>query len=125
MFRTLALAGAAFASLAVAMPSAANAFSISVKWCSGSPDIALKDVPKGTAAIEATMVDLMAPNYPHGGGKVAFSGAKTIPCGALSRYQGPSPPPNQIHDYQWTVEALDASGNVLATAQTVKKFPER
>lgn len=105
-------------------PVAAADFAISFKWCSGSSEIALTNVPKGTASLSAKMVDLFKPSYPHGGGKVAYSGRKTIPCGALTNFEGPSPPPPQVHDYRWTVEALDASGNVLATASATRKFPE-
>lgn len=106
-------------------PSAAEAFSISFRWCSGSSEITLKGVPKGTTTLEASMLDYMARGYDHGGGKVAWKGEKQIPCGAIKNYRPPSPPPPQVHEYEWTVDALDASGKVLGTAKAVRKYPEK
>lgn len=70
------------------------------------------------------MSDIMVPGYDHGGGSVAFTGQKAISCGAISNFRGPSPPPPQVHDYQWTVRALDAAGKELGVARAVRKFPE-
>ena len=121
------IAGAAALALGLAglaTPAAAEDFSISFRWCSGSSEIALKGVPKGTVTLDARMSDLWVPSFDHGGGKVAFKGQKSIPCGAIPNYRGPNPPPPQVHDYKWTVEALDAGGSVLATATATRKFPE-
>jgi hypothetical protein len=50
------------------------------------------------------------PNYPHGGGTVAYQdGTTMIGAGAVSA-QGPCPPEGEHHDYQWTVQALDGAG---------------
>jgi phosphatidylethanolamine-binding protein (PEBP) family uncharacterized protein len=87
-------------------------------------------VPKGTAALDFTMVDLDVPGYRHGGGKVAYqAGQNTIDCSAVSAaslggYNGPSPPPGQVHTYQWTIKALDAKGAVIGQAVAQRKFPE-
>jgi phosphatidylethanolamine-binding protein (PEBP) family uncharacterized protein len=122
--RRLCLIGYAIASTMFAS-SEAHAFSVSFRWCGGSPEFQLRDVPKGTATLDLHMQDLMVPSYPHGGGSVAYRGENAIPCGALSgSYRGPSPPPPQIHTYRWTVKALDASGRPLATATSERKFPE-
>jgi len=125
----LPLAAIGLASVLGLSPQMATAadFHISFKWCSGSPETQLANVPKGTATLEFGMVDLMAQGYRHGGGKIKYNGQKKIPCGGLSSntYEGPSPPPPQIHEYVWTVKALDASGAVLATAKASRKFPER
>jgi hypothetical protein len=110
--------------VAAAMPAAAGDFQVSFRWCSGSSEIALQNVPKGTVALDAEMTDLWVPSYPHGGGKVAWKGGKTIPCAAISDFRGPAPPAGQVHDYQWTVKALAADGGVLATAKAVRRFPE-
>jgi hypothetical protein len=104
--------------------SEAEAFGVSFRWCSGSPEFQLRDVPKGTTTLDFRMTDLMAPSYPHGGGSVAYSGQSSVPCGALSSYRGPSPPPPQIHTYRWTIKALDASGKTLGQATSERKFPE-
>ena len=104
--------------------SPAMAMTASFKWCSGSPAFKIGKVPKGTAKLSFKMIDLQVPNYPHGGGEVAYAGQAAIPCGALKgSFEGPSPPPPQVHTYQWTIKALDKSGAVLATATTSQKFP--
>ena len=102
----------------------AAAFSASFRWCSGSPVFSLSAVPKGTTKLDFNMVDQQAPAYRHGGGTVAFSGQKTVPCGALGNYVGPSPPPPQVHTYEITIRALGTDGSVLGTAKTRRKFPE-
>jgi phosphatidylethanolamine-binding protein (PEBP) family uncharacterized protein len=66
------------------------------------------------------MIDLQVPDYPHGGGSVSYSGSGSIPYGAFS-YKGPCPP--SPHTYEFTVKALDASGNVLATGKAKRRFP--
>jgi hypothetical protein len=88
-----------------------------------SPPFSLSFVPAGTKALSFAMTDLDAPNYPHGGGSIAYNGESQIGRGAFS-YQGPCPPQGQ-HSYQWTVEARDGNGKTLATATVTKKFPER
>lgn len=123
MSKTIA---AAFALCLVIAPASVRAegFSISFKWCSGSSEIRLAGVPKGTATLEARMVDLWVTSYDHGGGAVVYKGQKTIPCGAISKFRGPAPPAGQVHDYRWTVRALGADGSELAVAEAVRKFPE-
>lgn len=118
-----------FVSLALlaATPVSAADMAVSFSWCgTRSPDFTLANVPKGATQLELRMVDLFVPGYPHGGGKLAFKGQKTIACGAItSGFEGPSPPPPQVHEYQWSVKALDAAGKVLASATASRKYPER
>lgn len=115
------LAGLSF----IAMTSPASAFSASFKWCSGSPAITLSGVPKGTAKLAIRMIDLNAPSYNHGGGTVAFTGQKTVPCGAFSsNYAPPSPPASQVHTYEIEVKAVGANGEALGEASGTRKFPE-
>ncbi len=105
--------------------SDAFAFSASFRWCSGSPSFALTDVPQGTTALQFAMTDLNVPNFHHGGGKVAYSGEGAVPCGIFSSgFTGPSPPPGQVHTYEFTIKALGANGAVLATTKPKRKFPE-
>jgi phosphatidylethanolamine-binding protein (PEBP) family uncharacterized protein len=103
------------------------AMTVSVSWgptkkCFDphSPPIRLSGVPKGTAKLSIRMVDLNAPNYPHGGGTVAYEGQRSLPYGAF-RYRGPCPP--SPHVYQFTVKALSKAGKTLATAKARKRFP--
>jgi phosphatidylethanolamine-binding protein (PEBP) family uncharacterized protein len=105
----------------------AQNFSASFRWCpQASPAFQLRGVPKGTAKINLTMMDLDVPSFQHGGGDVAYSGGSSIPCGALSKatYSGPNPP-SGAHTYRWTIKALNASGGVLAQTTAQRKFPEK
>ncbi|MGO4670194.1 hypothetical protein [Bosea sp. 2RAB26] len=100
---------------------------VSFRWCGASPEFKVGNVPAATKTLRFKMVDRQAPNYQHGGGEVAFFGkaSASIPCGALTGgYNGPSPPPPQVHDYEWTVTALDASGTAIAAGTATRKFPE-
>jgi hypothetical protein len=105
--------------------SGAFSFSASFAWCAGSPSFALTDVPQGTAKLQFSMTDLNVPSFHHGGGTVAYRGQAAVPCGAFSSgFTGPSPPPGQVHTYQFSIKALGPNGAVLATTPTRRKFPE-
>ncbi len=105
--------------------SGAVALSASFAWCAGSPSFALTDVPQGTAKLQFAMTDLNVPSFHHGGGTVAYHGQPAVPCGAFaSGFTGPSPPPGQVHTYQFSIKALGPSGAVLATSTARRKFPE-
>jgi hypothetical protein len=115
-----------FSALLVLPAQAQAAMSVSFDWgptksCfdSKSPPMTLKGVPTGTAKLDIQMVDLNAPAFRHGGGRVAYTGQKALPYGAF-RYKGPCPP--ATHTYQFTVKALDKSGKTLATAKARKPF---
>jgi phosphatidylethanolamine-binding protein (PEBP) family uncharacterized protein len=108
----------------------AAAFSASFSWsgiaaCSGpSPAFRISGAPKGTVSLRFAMRDLDAPNFNHGGGTVAYDGKGTVARGAIS-YIPPCPPGGAKHRYVWTIEALDASGNRLASASASGTFPPR
>lgn len=115
--------------LSLAMISSASAAGMkaSVEWgpttkCfdSKSPPIKLSGVPEGTTKLDIRMVDLDAISYPHGGGKVAYTGQKSLEYGAF-RYKGPCPPSK--HKYRFTVKAFDAKGKMLAKATADRSFP--
>jgi hypothetical protein len=113
------------------VPATVAAMSLDFSWdgygrcMRGSPAFKLGDVPPGTAQLSFKMVDLKVPDYPHGGGRVAYQdGATMIGANAVSA-EGPCPPEGERHDYQWILQALDGSGKVLASATAVKKFPAR
>ena len=91
---------------------------------SSSPGFTVSGVPPGTVRLVFRMVGRDMPFYPHGGGTIAYEGRGAIRPGAFS-YAGPCPPPGRQHDYTWTVRALDAGGNVLATASSTQTFPAR
>lgn len=102
---------------------------VSFKWCGGgSPDFTVGNIPATAKTLNFRMIDQQAQGYMHGGGTVPASGKATqsIPCGGLTggTYIGPSPPPPQVHDYQWTVKALDGNGTAVAVGTATRKFPE-
>jgi len=123
-YQNVAALGVAGFALLLTM-SDALALSACFAWCSGSPRFALTDVPPGTARLQFAMTDLNVPSFPHGGGTVAYSGQTAVRCGAFSAgFSGPSPPPRQVHTYQFSIKALGWNGAVLATTTTRRKFPE-
>ena len=124
MYKNVVVLGIAGVALLLAT-SGAFAFSASFAWCSGSPSFALTDVPPGTARLQFAMTDLNVPSFHHGGGTVAYSGQTAVPCGAFSSgFTGRSPPPGQVHTYQFSIKALGSHGAVLATTTTRRKLPE-
>ena len=85
-----------------------------------SPPINLSNVPAGTQQIKVHMIDKQYPMFNHGGGEVTYAG-NTLPEGALKSYYGPCPP-NGSHDYEMTVNALDANGVVVGRGKAVRAF---
>lgn len=120
------LAASAVAGLTLSLSaSSALAFSASFSWCSGSPRFTLTDVPQGTAKLDFHMTDLNKPSFHHGGGTVDYHGQGEVPCGAFAKgFVGPSPPPGEVHTYEFTVKALGANGAPLATTNARRKYPE-
>lgn len=105
---------------------------LDVQWgpqaaCSGqAPAVKLSGVPKGTTKLDFKMVDLDLPTFNHGGGTIDFTGKTSFAAGEIfgtfSSYRGPCPPAHATHRYEWTVQALDASGKVLGSAKAVRPF---
>jgi len=105
--------------------SGAFAFSASFTWCAGSPRFQVTDVPSGTAKLNFQMTDLNKPSFHHGGGTVDYRGQGEVPCGAFAKgFVGPSPPPGEVHTYEFTIKALGGNGAALATTTARRKFPE-
>lgn len=122
MFR---FSAATLLALAVAVP--AHAMTLSFEWgptgkCfdRNSPPMKVSGIPEGTVTLQFKMTDLNAPDYPHGGGTVDYTGKNSFEYGAF-RYRGPCPP--QPHTYQFAVKALDAKGKELAKAKAKRRFP--
>ena len=86
-----------------------------------NPIFMVTSVPAGTSRIDFSLTDLDAPNYNHGGGRVAYSGQPTIEPGAF-KYESPCPPSGQ-HRYRWTARARNKDGKTLAKAESMKKYP--
>jgi hypothetical protein len=120
------LAASAVTALTLSLStSSAFAFSASFTWCSGSPRFQLTDVPSGTAKLDFHMTDLNKPAFHHGGGTVDYRGQGEVPCGAFARgFVGASPPPGEVHTYEFTVKAIGANGAPLGTTTARRKYPE-
>lgn len=109
-------------------PASADPFSASFSWagihaCEKiSPAITLTAVPGGTKRLRLFMTDLDAPMFHHGGSVLPYYGDDVVKKGAIS-YIGPCPPGGQHHRYTWTIEAIDADGNVVGTANMTQTFP--
>jgi phosphatidylethanolamine-binding protein (PEBP) family uncharacterized protein len=105
--------------LAVTVPHTSTNMSASFEWgptkkCfdTRSPPFSVSGVPAGTAKLDVRMQDKNATSYPHGGGKVAYTGKNAISC----------PPAPATHNYRFTVNALDPKGKTLATTQLEESF---
>lgn len=125
-----AIAGVGLAgcnSTASAPPPGAPTMSVAFRWCAGTPETTVGSIPAGTKTLSFRLIDRQVPSFMHGGGTIEHDGKPTakIACSALTGgYNGPNPPPPQVHDYDWTVTALDASGKALAAGRASRKFPE-
>ena len=109
---------------------AASAFSASFSW-SGiracgrtSPAFTIQGAPEGTASLRFVMIDKDAPNFKHGGSTIPYNGSGRVPEGAID-YIGPCPPAGTTHRYEWTIEALDRSGKIIARTTAGGSFAVR
>jgi len=117
----IALAGAACAqgSRSDDARFAAAALGIDFTWtgvapCSNvSPRMVVHNAPAATRRYRFELVDVDSVMSRHGGGEVDAAPGGVIPAGALKSYRGPCPSQVAIK-YEMRVEALDASGRVLA-----------
>ncbi len=107
---------------------AADSFAVEFTWdgtqkCFDpqSPPFTLNHVPSGTKSLRFNLTDLDFASFQHGGGTVPYDGKDQVARGAFT-YRGPCPPMGQ-HHYEWTVDALDAAGKVLAETKVTHEFP--
>jgi phosphatidylethanolamine-binding protein (PEBP) family uncharacterized protein len=113
--------------LAALVPQEAFALKASFSWAgipacdSISPAFTIADAPAGTKSLRFMMHDKDKLTFHHGGSTVVYSGGQ-VPQGAIT-YKGPCPPEGEVHHYLWTIEALDASGHVLAKTTAAGEFP--
>jgi phosphatidylethanolamine-binding protein (PEBP) family uncharacterized protein len=126
--RTRRITTLGFATLALCLSaSAAHAFSVSFDWCpqGSSPNFTLRDVPHGTVNLRFAMTDLDQPAFHHGGGTVGYRGQPEVPCDAFaSGFVGPTPPPGEVHTYEFSIQALAPDGSVLGATTARRRFPE-
>jgi hypothetical protein len=81
-----------------------------------NPGFIVRSAPKSTSRLIFT---LYRQKYEHGGAEVPYP-----PNGHVQRGRFLTIGPCNPGDYTWKVEALDASGNVLATAARSRRFPD-
>jgi Raf kinase inhibitor-like YbhB/YbcL family protein len=96
-----------------------------------SPPLSWSGVPAGAAELRISVRDPDAPSgtFTHwlvtridpsslevGEGKIPAGGTEGPNSFGETGYGGPCPPPGNPHRYVFTVEALDAAGEVLASA---------
>ena len=125
----LGLAALPLTIFALTFSTPALAFSVTFDWCggapNGSPNFQLRDVPRGTVNLRFAMTDLDKPAFHHGGGTVGYRGQPDVPCDAFaSGFVGPTPPPGEVHTYEFTIQALAPDGSVLGATTARKRFPE-
>ncbi len=115
-----------------AAPTFADDFTVDFSWdgikrCTSTPpEIAVMNVPDGTAQFQVKMVDLDFTGYNHGGGVAPNTGDGTIAEAdyETSNYRGPCPP-GTTHTYEITVQALGADGADLAATSAKADFPPK
>jgi phosphatidylethanolamine-binding protein (PEBP) family uncharacterized protein len=96
-----------------------------------SPELRLSGIPSGTAELAFTMVDHDFRSFDHGGGSV--KSASGIPAsfvvaeGTLQSYKGPCNPVFESfgHDYEISVVARDAKGEVIGRGSMKKTFARK
>jgi hypothetical protein len=82
-----------------------------------SPAFLVKNAPEKTHQLQF-ILQKQDDQREYGGATVPYPVSGVVPRGLITT-NGPCHP----GPYQWTVTALDALGNVLATAQKVERFP--
>lgn len=88
-----------------------------------SPEIRIGGIPETAASLRVRLIDLYQPGADHGGWEpLPVSAAGVIPAGGLHQYRGLCPPKYYAqNNYEFTVEALDRNGIVVAEGELAKK----
>ncbi len=84
------------------------------------PEFKIGRVPPATRTLDFTFRAGGAGGSMQGGGTVAYTGSPVVPAGSF-HYLGPCPLGTQ--NYQFTVQALDASGTVIGRGAASHPFP--
>jgi Phospholipid-binding protein len=102
--------------------------SVTYEWseadrcATASPRIDVSGVPTITKTLTFKVRNLDVPRGDRGGGDVEYKRDGRIPAGAFS-YRGPCPAGGEIHLYEVSVRAYDASGRLLAQGEARRTFP--
>lgn len=91
-----------------------------------SPEIKVAGIPAGTVKFKVRLEDVNRPAWNHGGGEAANDGSGIIPAGALTvGYNGPCPPPEKRHKYEFLVLAVDDADQTIGFGKARQLFPPR
>jgi hypothetical protein len=88
-----------------------------------SPEIRISGLPETAHFLRVRLIDLYQPGADHGGWEqIPVPAAGVIPTGGLKQYRGPCPPKYYAqNNYEFTVEALDPNGEVMAEGELAQK----
>jgi len=88
-----------------------------------SPAIRIRGLPDTATSLRVRLIDLYQPGADHGGWEpMPVPSAGVIAAGGLKQYRGPCPPKYYAqNNYEFTVEALDSNGVVVAEGELAKK----
>lgn len=88
-----------------------------------SPEIRISGLPETTHSLRVRLIDLYQPGADHGGWEqIPVPAGGVISAGGLQQYRGPCPPKYYAqNNYEYTVEALDLNGVVMAEGELAKK----
>lgn len=106
----------------------AAAIAVDFQWSAAdrcslrSPALTVGGIPPGAAKITVRLTDLNMPTFTQGADVFVPPGGR-IPPGTLPNYAGPCPPAGERHSFRFIVDALDASGRIIATGQATRPFP--
>ena len=90
-----------------------------------NPEIRMEGVPATTHHFLVELIDLDLKNFNHGGGTYPYTGTPVIPAGKLKGYYlGPHPPVGVVHQYRFTVKAMDVNERVIGVGRQTRAFPE-
>jgi Raf kinase inhibitor-like YbhB/YbcL family protein len=123
--------------LTLTSPAFANGGRIPAKYtCDGadlSPPLRWTAPPSGSRSFRLSVIDTSARGFVHWAASGIPARSRGLAAGAHAPREGtngfgsrgwggPCPPPGPVHNYVFTLQALDAHGRVLATARLVGRY---
>ena len=88
-----------------------------------SPEIRISGLPETTNMLRVRLIDLYQPGADHGGWeKIPIPEGGVIASDGLKQFRGPCPPKYYAqNNYEFSIEALDKDGVVVAEGKLAKK----
>jgi hypothetical protein len=91
-----------------------------VRCTTAPPAFTIGGVPPGTKTLDFTMRLGGPTGTMLGGGHVPYTGSPQVPAGAFG-YLGPCP--MGVQNYNFTVQALDSTGTIIARGDATRQYP--